>query len=123
MPMTLHAERGGKPRRLGADPADADDQRRRLGQVHDGVVLARRRLPFAAQLLRHVDLQAARKGQHEAHDVRGDVVVVDLAEIGDLHRVRDQLGIIIAGRRRRLRRLQPAQIAGALGSRSGGIVP
>ena len=30
-----HAERGGEPRRLGADAADPDDQRRRLGQVHD----------------------------------------------------------------------------------------
>ena len=41
--------------------------------------------------------------------MRADVVVVDLAEVGDRHRMRDQLGIVIAGRRRRLRRLQPAQ--------------
>ena len=37
------------------------------------------------------------------------MVVVDLAGFGGCHRMRDQLGIVIAGRRRRLRRLQPAQ--------------
>ena len=35
------------------------------------------------QLLRQVDVEAARKGQHEVDDVGRDVVVIDLAEIGD----------------------------------------
>ena len=36
-----HAEGGGEPRRLGADAADADDERRGLGQMDDpGVVAA-----------------------------------------------------------------------------------
>ena len=54
-------------------------------------------------------MQAAGEGQHERQDVGADVVVVDLAEIGDGQRMRDQFGIIVAGRRRGLRRLQPAQ--------------
>ena len=44
--------------------------------------------------------------------MRADMVVVDLAEIGDRQRMRDQLRIVVAGRRRRLRRLQPAQLPG-----------
>ena len=52
-PDHSHAERRGEPRRLGADAADPDDQRGRLGQMHDDVVaLAPGRPPFAAQLLR-----------------------------------------------------------------------
>ena len=45
-------------------------------------------------------------------DVGADMVVVDLAEVRDAHRMVDQLGIEVAGRRRRLRRLQPAQVLG-----------
>ena len=44
--------------------------------------------------------------------MRADVIVVDLAEVGDRDRMGDQLGIVIAGRRRRLRRLQPTQPLG-----------
>ena len=78
--------------------------------MHDRAVFARCRFPLPALLLRQVDLQPAREGEHEAHDVGGDVVVIDLAEIGDLDRVGDQLRVVVAGRRRRLRRLQPAQL-------------
>ena len=57
-------------------------------------------------------MQPAREGQDEGHDVRADVVVVDLAEIGDDHRVGDQLRVVPAGGRRRLGRLKPAQARG-----------
>ena len=104
-----HAKGGGKPRDFAADPADADDQRRRLGQVDDALIL-RRLLPLAAQLLRNVTLQAAREGQHKGHHMGADMVVIYFAEIGDLDGVGDQLRIIIAGGRCRLRRLQPFEI-------------
>ena len=106
---TRHAERRQQPRRLRADPADADDQRGRLRQMHHIAGLPRRLLPLAAQLLRNVHVQPAREGQHESHDMRADMIVEDFPEIGDLHRVRDQFGIVITRRRRDLRRLQPAQ--------------
>ena len=99
---------GGKPRGLGADAADTDDQRSRLRQVHDVAVVAGF-LPLTAKLLREVDVQPAREGEHERHHMRADVVVVDLEEIGDLHRMRDQLRIVIAGGGRGLRGLEPAQ--------------
>ena len=69
----------------------------------------RQRPPLAPELLRQVDVQPPRERQHEGHDVRADVVVVDLAEVGDDHRMRDQLRIVEPRRRRRLRRLQPPQ--------------
>ena len=72
----------------------------------------RQLLPLAFQLLRNVVVQAARKGQDESHHMRADVVVIDLAEVGDRDRMGDQLGIVIAGGRRRLRCLQPAQPPG-----------
>ena len=76
-----HAEGLAQARRLAADAADAEDQRGALGQVHDaGVERARRVL--AAHLLRQVVVQAAREREHERHDVRADVIVEDLAEIG-----------------------------------------
>ena len=104
-----HAEGAGEPRHLGADAADPDDQRGRLGQMH-GAGVARHLLPLALQLLRQIDMQAAREMQHEGHDMRADMVVEDLPEIGDDDRVLDQLRIVVAGRRRDLRRLQPAQL-------------
>ena len=45
------------------------------------------------ELARQVQVQAPRKGQHEGHDVGADVVVVDLAEVGDDDRMGDQLGV------------------------------
>ena len=108
----VHAERGAEPGRLGADPAHAHDERARLGQVDDAVRLLALRPPLAAELARNVVVQAPREGQHEGHDVRGDVVVVDLAEVGDDDRVIDQLPRVVAGRRRGLRGLQPAELAG-----------
>ena len=72
----------------------------------------RRLLPLAAQLLREVVVQPAREGEHEGHDVRADVIVVDLAEVGDDDRMRDQLRVVVAGGRRGLRRLEPAEPPG-----------
>ena len=86
-----NAECSAKPSDLAADAADPDDERRRLGRMHDPGVL-RQLLPFAVQLLRKVVLQTAREGEHKRHHMCADVIVVDLAEVGDLHRVRDQLG-------------------------------
>src|SRR5216110_1438293 len=57
-------------------------------------------------------LAFAREGEHEGHDVGADRVVVDLAEVRDDHRMRDQSRRVVAGGRRRLRRLQPAQPSG-----------
>ena len=54
-------------------------------------------------------MQAACERQHESQDMGADVVVVDLPEIGDRQRMVDQFRIVVAGRRRGLRRLQPAQ--------------
>ncbi len=106
-----HSESGGEPRHLAADAADADDQCGCLGQMDDAGI-PRQFLPFAAHLLGNVVVQPAGKGQHKGHHMGADVVVVDLAEIGDRHRMRDQLGVVIPGRRCGLRRLQPAQPLG-----------
>jgi hypothetical protein len=69
----------------------------------------RSRLPLPAQLPRQVVVEPAREGEHEGHDVGADVVVVDLAGVGDDHRMGDQVGIVEAGRRRGQGRLQPPQ--------------
>ena len=58
-------------------------------------------------------MEPPREREHEGHDVGADVVVEDLAKIGDDGRVRDQLVVIEAGGRRGLRRLQPAELVGA----------
>ena len=107
-----HAESREQARGLGTDAAQADDQGRRFGQMHDIAGLHRALLPLAAQLLRNEHVQPAGKGQHECQDVGADMVVVDLTEVRDAHRMADQLGIVVAGRRRRLGRLQPAQVRG-----------
>jgi hypothetical protein len=54
-------------------------------------------------------MQAACEGQHEGHDVCADMVVEDLAKVGDGERMLDQFRIVIAGSWRSLWRLQPAQ--------------
>ena len=72
--------------------------------------------------LRQVVVEPAREGEHEGHDVRGDVIVEDLAEIGDRDRVRDELGVVVAGGRRGLRRLEPAEPRRVLRS-AAGMVP
>ena len=130
-PVELRARPGGASRRRASTPitrmpkaaasraASApmpptpDDQRRRLGQVDHAAVSMRLRPPLAPELLREIVVQPAREREHEGHDVGADVVVVDLAEIRDDGRVRDQLRIVEARRRRGLRRLQPAQPRGA----------
>src|SRR6266851_2989908 len=76
------------------------------------VILAQRGPPLAPELQRQVVVEPAREREHEGHDVRADVVVVDLAEVGDHRRVRDQLVVIVAGGRRSLRGLEPAEPAG-----------
>ena len=88
----------------------------------DNAGIQRQFLPLVLQLLRDVVVQPARKGQHESHHMCADVVVVDFTEIGDRHWMGDQLRIVIAGGRRRLRRLQPAQPL-RLPQQVGGIVP
>jgi hypothetical protein len=92
-----------------ADPANPDDQRRRFRQMHDPSVL-RQFLPFAPELLRDVVLQPAGKGEHKGHHMGADVVAVDLPEIGDRDRMSDQLRVVIARGRCRLRCLQPTQL-------------
>ena len=103
-----HAECVAQARRLGADAAHAEDQSSRLGQVHDAGI-ERPGAILATHLLRQVGVKIAREGEDERHDVRADVIVIDLAEIGDHDGMRDELGIIEAGRRSGLRGLQPAQ--------------
>jgi hypothetical protein len=107
----VHPERGREPCRLAADPADADDQRRGLRQVDHAAVIGLPP-PLSPQLSRKVVVESAGERQDERHDVGADVVVVDLAEIGHGRRVSDQRRRIVAGRRRRLRRLEPAQAPG-----------
>jgi len=41
-------------------------------------------------------VKAAREGEHIGHDVRADMVVEDLAHVGDHEGVRDQFGVVIA---------------------------
>jgi len=79
--------------------------------MHDSGV-RRQFLPLALQLLRDVVVQTARKGQHKGHHMRADVVVVNFAEVGDRDRMSDQFRVVIAGRRRRLRCLQPTKVPG-----------
>ncbi len=61
------------------------------------------------QLLRQILMQPAREGEDERHDVRADMVIEDLAEICHHGGVRDQLRVVPAGRRGRLRCLNPAK--------------
>src|SRR5262249_42182284 len=74
--------------------------------------LALRGPPLAAELPREVQMEAACEREDERHDVSADRVVVDLAEVGDDDGVRDERRCVVARRRRRLRRLQPAQSPG-----------
>jgi hypothetical protein len=106
-----HAEGVREPGGLASDAAHPHHQRGGLGQVHHPGV-DRRRLPLAPELQRQVVVQPAREREHEGHDVGADVVVVDLAEVGDHHRVRDQLAMVVAGGWGRLRSLQPAEARG-----------
>jgi hypothetical protein len=101
-----------RPRGLGADAAHAHDQRGRVGQVEHAALLAPLRLPLATHLAREVVVKAAREREDERHDVGADHVVVDLAEVRHDHGVRDERGRVVAGGRRGLRRLQPAQPPG-----------
>ncbi len=87
-----------------------DDERGRFRQVDDAGV-QRRRGPFVADLVRKIVLEAAGEGEHEGHDVRGDVVVEDAAEVGDRYRVGDELRRVIARWRGDGRPLQPLQLA------------
>ena len=96
---------------FGADAADADDQRGRLGQVGRGAALAAL-APVAFELVAEVAVHAARKGQHEGHDVGGDMVVVDAADIGHSDVAGDQLGEVIALGRPGRWRGQPFEVAG-----------
>ncbi len=52
--------------------------------------------------------EVAGEGEDEGHDVSRDMVVVDLAEIRHDNGVGDELGVVVAGRRCRLRSLEPA---------------
>ncbi len=105
----VHSKGGGEPRRLRADTAHSDDQHRGFGQVHDAGVV-RRRTPLALQLLRQILVQPPRERENVRHDVRTDMVIKNLAEIRHDRRVRDQLRVIPASRRRCLRRLNPTQV-------------
>ena len=55
-------------------------------------------------------MQPARESEDERHDVRADMVIEDLAEICHHRGVRNQFRVVPAGRRSRLRRLNPAQL-------------
>ncbi len=97
------------PGRLGADAAHADDEGGGLEQV-DCPYSCVFRGPGTAELLGQVVLEAAGEGQHEGHDVRSDVVVIDAPEVRDRHRVLDQFSRVVARRRCGCRGLQPAQL-------------
>ena len=61
------------------------------------------------QLLGDIVLQAAGEGQHEGHDVRGDVLVEDATEVRDHDRMGDQLREVIARRWGDGRGLEPPE--------------
>ncbi len=104
-----HAEGSAQSGGFGTDPPDTDDQRRRLRKVDDSSVQWIRS-PLMPHLEREVMVQAAGEGEHECHDVRGDMLVEDAPEIGHDHRVLDELREVEPGRRRNRRRLKPLQL-------------
>ena len=79
-PQHGNAECRQETRRLGTDPADTHNQRRRFRQVHHVAVFCRTFLPLAPELLRNEDMKPACEGQHKSQDVGADVVVEDLCE-------------------------------------------
>ena len=66
--------------------------------------------PLAAYLLWDVNVEAARKCQHEGHDVRADVVVIDAAGIGNDDVACDQRVVVVASAWPRLRACDPPEI-------------
>ena len=84
------------PCRLGADAAHADDEGCRLRQV-DGLTLFGAAVPFTAELVAKVDVQVAGEGEDEGHDVDGNMVVVDAANIRHRDITGDQFGEVEAG--------------------------
>ena len=80
-----------------------------LGQV-DGLVALP---PNAGHLLGDIHLQPAGEGQQQGHDVRADVVVVDLPRVGDHHVAFDERLVVIAGARAGLGAGDPLEVVGA----------
>src|SRR5262249_40437420 len=70
--------------------------------------------PLPLQLVRNVAVQTTGKCQDKSHDVRANMVVVDLALIRHHHIALDELLIVIARWRCRGWGLDPAQFAGPL---------
>ena len=118
-PQDRHAELGAQARGLAADAAHTDHHRRGLGQVDGGVALA----PDSLNLLRDVDLQPAGEGQQQRHDMGADVVVVDLAGVGDHHLTVDKRLSIVPGPRAGLGTGDPAEFLRPRSSSSGTMSP
>ena len=103
------ADGGEQARGFRADTAEANDQRRCRGQINNAGI-ERLRLPEAINLLRKIGVEIASEGKDEGEDVGADMVVVYLAHVRHCDRMGDERGIVIAGGRRGLRCLEPAEI-------------
>ncbi len=120
-----HPERGGPPRDLAADRAEADDTQRRVGEVAVGAIhvahesrsrcevdprrLPADRRPFAGRRLQDVDVQVAGEAEDVAHHLVGDDVGEQAAHVGQRARVGREFGeqVVLEAGRRRLHPPQP----------------
>jgi hypothetical protein len=93
-----HAEGRTEPRGSSADAANADDERKRAWKMHDrGWMIA---IPLARALAIHVNVKPARKREHIRHDVRRNAIGEDSPQVRHRQGVRDELGMVVPGRRR-----------------------
>src|ERR1700694_1105569 len=65
--------------------------------------------PFMLTLEREILVEPAGKGEHEGHDVRGDVLIENAAKVGDGDWMSYQLRRVVPSRRRNGGRLEPLQ--------------
>ena len=84
-----------------ADAPDADDERRRPWKMHHRSRIIG--VPHLPTLTIHVDMQSARKCEQVRHDVRRYAIGEYPSQIRDGDGMRNQLGMVVSGRRRRLR--------------------
>ena len=97
-----------KSSRFVPDSTYSNDKDGRVRQI-DVMALACIFVPPALPLGIGVVRQSARQRQYEHHDVVGDVVKVNPPRIAHNHRVIDQIGVKVTGKRSCVRILQPPE--------------